>query len=146
MNPPSTDATRPSHFIIMSYKQQCKAEGVVLTRIKIIKAVLGGMKQEAVATHWHCSKNTIGAIMSAYRGLSEAERQLLTSGLSLTTNDLERFGGLACQSRAPNSNKRSLQGDEEAVILNVHEQMTIGPRRMHTHLKRQKKDMKMYTF
>lgn len=145
MNPPSTGATRPSYFIIMSYKQQCKAEGVILTRIKIIRAVLKGLSQREAAAIWHCSKNTIGAIIRAYTRLNEAERQLLTSNLSLTANDLERFGNLACQSRAPNSNKRSLPRTDEALILTIHKKITMGPKRMHTHLARQNRDMEVYT-
>jgi len=145
MNPPSTDTVRVSSLIIMSYKQQCKAEGSVLPRLKIIRAVRSGLSQQEAAKAWHCSKNTVGAIMRAYEAMSEEERRILTSDQSLTSDAITRFGALAHRSRAPHGNKRSLSQDEEQVILDVHREATIGAQRMRTHLMRRGADSTVYT-
>jgi putative transposase len=145
MNPPTYQTVRSNPFIIMPYKQQCKAESVILVRIKIIRAVLSGIPQKEVCGLWHCSKNTIGAIMSAYRELSEKDRALLAERTSLTTEHISRFSALAYKSRAPHGNKRSLAPPDEKTILDIHQNMTMGPRRMHTHLSRRGENMQVYT-
>ena len=145
MKPPSTCAARVSPFIIMSYKQQCKAEGPILPRLKIIRAVRSGLSQQEAARAWRCSKNTVGAIMRAYEALPEEEQRILASDQSLTSDELTRFSGLACRSRAPHGNKRSLSPDEERVILDVHGEVTIGPQRMRTHLLRRGANGAVYT-
>ena len=145
MKTPPTDTVRLSPLIIMSYRQQCKAEKPVLSRIKIIRAVLSGMLQKEAAEHWKCSKNTIGAIMKMYKELSEDDQLLLSSGRSLTSDDLSRFTVLMPRSRAPKSNKRSLTSSQEETILTIHARMTMGPQRMCTHLSRQGACMKTYT-
>lgn len=129
----------------MSYKQQCKAEGAILPRIKIVRAVLSGMSQKEVAAHWRCSKNTVGSLMRAYGTLSAEQQQALSGDQSLAAADLSHFTALACRSRAPRGNKRSLAPDEAQVILDVHAGMTMGPQRMRTHLSRQGACMKTYT-
>lgn len=135
---------RLSTFIIMSYKEQCKQEGVILTRIKIIRAVLSGISQKEIAVSWQCNKNTVGVIMNLYHTLSLEQKELIQQH-SLTISDLSKFPELEHSSRAPLSHSRSLDIKEEAVILSVHTDITFGPKRMHTHLKRQGKDMAVYT-
>ena len=142
---PPRVSVRISSLIIMAYKEQCKTEGEILTRIKIIRTVLSGTSQKEAAAHWQCSKNTIGAIMEAYESLSEEQRELLASNRSFTKEDVNRFEGLGHQSRKPNGNKRSLSAVEEETILTIHKSIAIGPKRMHTHLKRSGKDMAVYT-
>lgn len=136
---------RASALIIMSYKEQCKTEGVHIARVKIIRAVLSGTTQEDVATHYRCSKNTVGAIMGAYRALPEGEQAQIREGTSFTKDVLHSFTGLFPLSRKPKGNKRTLRSDEEQTILAVHKEITIGPQRMFTHLKRQGKNMAVFT-
>ena len=142
-SPPGT--VRPSTLIIMSYKQQCKAENVVLAKIKIIRAVTGGMSQKDVAAHWKCNKNTVGAIMRRHAELPDELKSCIASK-SLTTLDIEHCSPLAHASRAPHGNKRSLSSEEDKTILAVHEKITFGPLRMRTHLSRAGTDMSVYTF
>ena len=128
----------------MSYKEQSKQEGAVLTRIKLIKAVLSGLSQITVAAHWQCNKNTVGSIMSRYQALSAHQKKILEQP-SLTSADLAEFSELKHASRAPLSHCRSLAIADETVILDIHEDITFGPKRMYTHLKRQGNDMAVYT-
>ena len=139
-----SNTVRPSPYIIMSYKEQCKQEGAIVTRIKVIKAVLSGLPQTVAATNWQCNKNTVGAIMNRYRTLS-ADQKLLIEQPSLTTADIAEFSELKHASRAPLSHCRSLAITEEKVILDIHEDITFGPKRMYTHLKRQSNDMAVFT-
>ena len=139
-----TDATRLSSFIIMSYKEQCKSEGVILTKIKVIRAVLSGMSQIEASLCWQCSKNTIGAIMSIYAKLPEDQRSLIRHGHSFTNKDLEQFAGLRPLSRAPHGHSRSLSFLQEQVILDLHK-TGYGPYRMYTHLKRSGESIEIYT-
>jgi len=135
---------RPSPYIIMSYKESCKQEGAILTRIKIIRAVLSGVSQKDVAIHWQCNKNTVSGVLRLYNTLSEAQK-LLIQKQSLTTSDIDQLKELEHDSRAPHSHSRSLGTKEEKTVLNVHEDISFGPKRMHTHLKRQNKDMSVFT-
>jgi len=128
----------------MSYKEQSKQEGAVLTRIKLIKAVLSGLSQTTVAAHWQCNKNTVGSIISRYQALSAHQKKLLGQS-SLTSADLAEFSELKHASRAPLSHCRSLAMAEVKVILDIHQDITVGPKRMYTHLKRQGNDMAVYT-
>lgn len=136
---------RVSAVIIMPYKEQCKTEGVSTTRVKIIRAVLSGTTQDDASTYYRCSKNTVGAIMCAYRALPDEEQAQIRDGTSFTKETLESFTGLSHRSRAPHGNKRSLRTNEEHIVLSVHKEITIGPQRMFTHLRRQGKDMCIFT-
>ena len=139
-----SNPVRLSPYIIMSYKEQCKQEGVKLTRLKIIRAVLSGQSQTDLATSWQCDKNTIGAIMTLYYALGEEKKRLIQKP-SLTTAELAEFSELEHNSRAPHSHSRTLSSNEEAIILRVHQEISFGPKRMYTHLKRQNEDMTVYT-
>lgn len=120
-------------------------EGEILTRMKIIRAVKNGLSQKEAAAHWQCSKNTIGAVIEAYKSLSEEERELLVSEHSFTKEEVERFEGLKHLCRKPKGNKRSLSNVEEETIINIHKTISFGPKRMYTHLKRSGQNMAVYT-
>ena len=110
----------------------------------MIKAVVSGLTQVEVALNWQCNKNTVSAIMGLYRTLSEKQKLLIQQS-SLTTTDLTQFPELTHNSRRPHSHSRTLNATEETSVLDVHKDITFGPKRMYTHLKRQKKDMSVYT-
>jgi len=129
----------------MSYKEGCKTNGVIQTRVKLIRTVLSGTSQEDTATFYRCNKNTVGAIMRLYRALPEIEREQIKNGTSFTKDELNRLTGLACVSRKPYGHSRCLSGDEETAILSVHTEVSMGPRRMYTHLNRTGKGMNVYT-
>ncbi len=129
----------------MSYKEQCKAEGAILARVKVIRTVLSGTSQKDTARLFQCSKNTVGAVMKQYGALSKEERELIHKSNSLRHEDIEQCVSLSPHSRAPQSNCRSLSEEEAQKILSVHKKITIGPRRMYTHLLRQGADMSIFT-
>lgn len=145
MKTQTTDATRVSPFIIMSYKEQCKSEGAIVTKIKIIRAVLKGISQKDLACLFQCSKNTIGNIMHTYKTLPEDQQKLIESGYSFKKEDLKQFTELNPRSRAPNGHSRSLAPSQEQIILNIHKDASFGPRRMQTHLGRQGESKIVYT-
>lgn len=135
---------RSSPYIIMSYKEHCKHEGVTLTRLKIIRAVLSGQSQTELASSWQCNKNTIGASMKLYHALPNEKKQLIQQP-SLTTMELAQLSELEHASRAPHTHRRTLRHEQEEVILRIHTEISFGPKRMYTHLKRQAEDMSVYT-
>jgi putative transposase len=141
--PPKT--VRANAIIIMSYKEQCKTEGTILARIKLIRTVLSGTSQKDVARLCGANKNTVSAVMRLYHTLPTEQKELLKNGTSFTKETVAHFTGLAQKSRAPHGHSRSLSETEETVILDIHKGMSIGPNRMYTHLMRQGKDKTVYT-
>ena len=134
----------PSTYIMMDYKEQCKSEGEVLTRVKITRAVLSGLTQKEVAKQWRCNKNTVSAIMKIYNKLPERQKELIKQK-SLSSSDLAEFKTFKHLSRRPHGNKRTLSAEQEKIIISKHKTTHYGPKRMHTHLKRQGYNMNIFT-
>jgi len=135
-----------STLILMPYKENCKVEGEVLTKLKIARMHLAaGVKQKELAEMWHCSKNTIGAIVDSCRSAPIEAVVYLKSTLHIPSEKLHLFDFLKHHSRKPNSNKRCLSEAEERVLLEKHENLHYGFKRMRRHLKRAGLDMNIYT-
>ena len=142
-----TTKTKTAHYsayIIMNYKEQCKSEGEVLTRIKIVRAVLSGLTQKEVAKQWNCNKNTVSAIMKIYRALPKEQKELINKK-SLKYEDISKLQSFKHLSRRPRSNKRALSKEQEKIIIGKHKNTHYGPHRMYTHLKRQGYDTNIFT-
>lgn len=134
-------------LILMPYKENCKVEGEVLTRIKIARMYFSGnLKQKEIAKRWLCNKNTLGSIVASCRKLASSQAlYYLKNNIHIPSQDLKLFDFLKYQSRKPRSNIRCLQRDEEDFIIKKHTDWHYGPRRMFGQLKRQGVDMKIYT-
>ena len=133
-------------LILMPYKENCKIEGEILTKIKIIRMHLsGGVSQKEIAKKWQCDKNTIGNIMKLCQKASLEARIFLESSLHIPSEKLFLFDFLKYQSRKPKTNYRSLNKDEEKIVIEKQDNLHYGPKRMFGHLKRQGLDEKIYT-
>ena len=134
----------PSTYIMMDYKEQCKSEGEVLARVKIARAVISGLTQKEVAKQWACNKNTVSAIMKIYRKLPEEQKELIKRK-SLSSEDLTKLKAFKHSPRKPHGNKRTLNAEQEKIIIKKHKNTHHGAKRMHTHPKRQGYDMNIFT-
>jgi len=136
----------PLELILMPYKENCKIEGEVLTRIKIARMhLVSGVKQKELARIWRCSKNTINSIMGSCRNAPIEASLYLKSSLHIPSEKMHLFEFLKYGSRKPKSNKRCLAENEENILSSKHFKWSYGPKRMFKHLKRQGFDMNVYT-
>ena len=130
----------PFNSILMPYKQNCKVEGEIITRFKIARLYFSEKKtQREIAANIQCHYNTINNIIKECKlfASEEALFYLQQSSEKLSENKLELFNFLKSDSRKPKSNKRSLIGPEERLILEKHQKLNYGPKRMFKHLRRQ---------
>lgn len=134
----------PFNSIIMPYKQNCKVEGEMITRFKIAKLYFQDKKeQRAIAEHIQCHYNTVNNIIKKCKQFwSEEVSEYLLGRQKLSESQLEVFNFLQSSSRRPISNKRSLTGEDEQLILDKHSKASYGPKRMFSHLGRQGYDTK----
>ncbi len=133
----------PFNSIVMHYKQNCKIEGEVITKLKVARLYFSGRKtQKEIAENIGCHYNTVNNIIKKCKsfGSSEAFYYLETSE-KLSESQLGLFDFLKSNSRRPKSNKRSLGGTEEALIIWKYGGLNYGPKRMFKHLKRQGYDV-----
>lgn len=137
----------PLDSIVMPYKDNCKVEGEVITKIKIARLYFAHrQKQSAIAKSISCHKNTVNTVIRLCKDhATEESLHLLRGTEKIHTNDLLLFDFLKHGSRAPRSHSRSLTGDDEQFIVDKHEDLHYGVKRMFRHLKRQGYDMNTYT-
>ena len=82
----------PYELILMPYKENCKTEGEILTKIKIIRMHLfGKISQKEIAKKWQCNKNTIGNIMKLYKQAEPEAKSYLVSSKHIPTEKLILF-------------------------------------------------------
>lgn len=134
--------------IVMSYKDNCKTEGEVITRLKIARHYFeGGIAQKDIAKDTFCHKNTVHKIIKLCRQQACPDAlRLLFSKEKITTDDLKLFVFLKFESRRPNTNCRMADIQTEKVILDKHADLNYGCRRLYKHLKRSGLDVKTFTF
>lgn len=138
--------------IVMTYKENCKAEGEIMTKFKIARMFFAeGKKQKELCQYLKCHKNTVYKIIAACRGHdSDARiwRYLIDSQLKIAKEELEQlFSFFKYSSRSTKRNKRSIQkdSDEEKIIIDKFEDKHWGSKRMFKQLRRQGYDHKIYT-
>lgn len=142
----------PFSSIIMSYQENCKAEGEITTKFKIARMFFaGGKKQIEISEYLDCHKNTINGIIRAYKNKDPDNaiwKYLSDSRLHVTEEKLnELFCFLKYESRKPKGNKLCIQPDslEEKVIIEKFKKGNYGAKRLFKHLKRQGNDPLIYS-
>ena len=138
--------------IIMSYKENCKAEGEVMTKFKIARMYFAGGKTQVDISHYLCChQNTINNIIKAckQRGpSSEIWNYLNDSRLHIESKKLLRlFSFLKYESRCPKSHKLSIAKDSDAekLIIDKFETKNYGAKRLFKHLRRQGYNQEIYS-
>ena len=108
--------------IVMSYKDNCKTEGPVITRLKIARHYFAdGTAQKDIARDVGCHKNTVNEIIRLCKDQSEPKVLWLLSGNEkIETSDLKLFEFLKFESRAPKTNKRMADENTEKTITEKH--------------------------
>ncbi len=135
-----------STLILMPYRENCKMEGEILTKLKIARMHLAShVKQKEIARLWKCSKNTVGAIMKSCRSAPDEALAYLKNTTHIPIDDLPLFNFLKHGSRKPKSNKRCLPKTAEKLLLEKHDDLHYGFKRMCKHLKRAGFDVEVYT-
>jgi len=136
----------------MSYKENCKAEGEIMTRYKIAKAYFSGQAtQLEISSQLGCHRNTVYGVIGACRAQppnSQIWMYLRADARKLTlVRLLEVFEFLGNLSRKPHSNKRSIQpgSPEEALILAQHEESHRGVKRTIRTLTRRGEDKQIFS-
>lgn len=140
----------PFNSILMPYKQNYKTEGEIITRFKIAKLYFSEKKNEKeIAKNINCHYNTICNIIRKYKLVAKNNKEVqcyLKSKEKINFEKLSLFNFLKNNSTKPKSNRRSLIGIEEKLILEKHENLNHGPKRLFRHLKRQNYDIEnVYT-
>jgi len=123
--------------IVMPYKDNCKVEGEVITRLKIARHYFAdGIAQKDIARDIGCHKNTVNEIIKLCKQQTAAEVLSLLSGNGkITTYDLKLFEFLKFESRAPKTNKRMADQDTEKTITEKHLKLNYGFKRLYKHCK-----------
>ena len=134
----------------MSYKENCKIEGEILTKFKIAKMYFGGkIKQKEIAKHLDCHKNTVNKTISSCKNHDDLRIWNYLIGEKKISGEELRdvFGFLKYKSRKPKSNKRSIQpkSDPERLILEQFARHRCGAKRMFLIFKRQGFDSKIFS-
>lgn len=122
----------PFTSIVMPYKENCKAEGEILTKFKIARIYFtDGETQKDIASHVKCHGNTVNKIIKSCNDYASPEAcRYLTTVENISFENLNvLFGFFKYQSRAPASNKRSSKEAEEKIILTKFEDKNYGPKK-----------------
>lgn len=125
--------------IIMPYKENCKVEGEIITKFKIARLYFKDkISQREIANKTECHYNTINNIIKKCKEHSSEKVFRYLKGIeNLSQGKIELFNFFKSDSRAPKSNKRSLQGFNEELITQKHEHLNYGYKRLFKHLNRQ---------
>jgi len=123
----------------MPYKENCKVEGEIITRLKIARLYFScRKKQKEIAKNIRCHPNTIGHIIKKCKIYANQEAfYYLKTNEKLSSKKLSLFNFLKSESRRPHSNQRCLIGQEEEFIVKKHEEHNYGYKRLFKHLGRQ---------
>lgn len=134
--------------IIMPYKENCKVEGEVITRLKIARYYFADhITQTDIAQELGVHKNTINKIIGLCKNQSNHKALwLLSCNKKVQTSDLKLFEFLKFGSRRPKSNKRMADQDTEKIILEKHSDLNYGFKRLYKHLKRSGMSIETFSF
>jgi len=132
-------------LILMSYKESCKEEGVVITRIKILRMYFNNVSCKEICKKWDCNKNTVSNIIKKCSLANNEALEYLMNNINIPSNKLCLFDFLANGSRKPLSHCRCLDDLESQIILDKHINTKYGAKRMYNHLRRQGHNMCVYT-
>jgi len=132
-------------LILMSYKESCKVDGEVITRIKVLRMYFNNISCKELSEKWDCNKNTVSSIIKKCSFASSEAMGYLMNNINIPSNELYLFDFLKKESTKPLSHSRCLNNSETQIILDKHVDAKYGAKRMYNHLKRQGYDMCVYT-
>lgn len=138
----------PFDVILMSYKENCKVEGEIITGLKIARLYYACKKKQVeIANDISCHKNTVYKVIRACKDHASKEAfKYLKGHQKIPFEKLSLFNFLESSSRKPLSHSRSLKGKEEDLVLKKHRELNYGPKRLRSYLLRQGYDTeKTYT-
>lgn len=124
--------------IVMSYKDNCKTEGEVITRLKIARHYFtDGIAQKDIAQDIGCHKNTINEIIKLCKKQTNPKvLNLLCYRAKINSTDLQLFEFLKFESRKPKSNCRMADEESAKIILKQQADKKWGFKRLCNHFKR----------
>jgi hypothetical protein len=132
----------------MSYKENCKAEGEIMTKFKIARMFFaGGKKQRAIARHINCHHNTVNEIIRLCNGRDDPRiwDYLKTDKRINMIILADVFSFFKHGSRQPKNNKHKVDSKNEKIIIERHEKLHGGVKRIFKQLKREGLDENIFT-
>lgn len=140
----------PLYPILMTYKENCKAEGEIMTKFKIARLhFFGREKQRVIAHRINCHYNTVNQIIRLCKEREKNDSramEYLNSNKQINLNLLnDIFEFLKNNSRKPKNHNRSLDSKNEKIILEKHKKTHGGAKRIFKHLKREGYDENVFT-
>ncbi|MBW6442140.1 hypothetical protein K0B04_04555 [Patescibacteria group bacterium] len=133
--------------IVMSYKENCKAEGEIMTKFKIARGYYSNKhSQKDIAVKIGCHKNTINKIIKLCRerGPDDEMWAYLKEKILISEDKLNSvFSFLKGESRRPNKCQLGFKEDsrEEKLVIEKFNDCKYGYKRMFRHLKKQGYDV-----
>lgn len=138
--------------IVMSYQENCKVEGEVMTKFKIARMFFaGGKKQIEISKYLKCHKNTINGIIRVCKNKDSNEdiwNYLRNNQLHIAEEKLNKlFDFFKHESKKPKNNKLCIQknSSEEKIIIEKFQKENYGAKRLFKHFKRQGNDPLIYS-
>jgi len=128
----------------MPYKENCKAEGEIMTKFKIARMYfLDGEEQKIISDYLGCHKNTVNQIIKLCKAYPPNSPiwEYLNNGKHITLELLDSlFGFFKYESRRPLSNKRMASEEEQKTVTAKFKSLNYGPKRLWRYLQRQGHD------
>ena len=133
--------------IVMSYKDNCKTEGEVITRLKIARHYFAdGISQKDIAQDIGCHKNTVNEVVKLCKQQTCPDiLRLLSGNEKIKADDLKLFEFLKFESRKPKTNCRVADENTEKIILEKQADKKWGFKRLYKHFKRSGMDMEPFS-
>jgi len=138
----------PLNSILMSYKENCKQEGVILTRFKIARIYFtNNYTQKDIADSVNCHVNTVSEIIKLCKNNDNHKvMEYLKSNDKISINLLETiFSFLKYSSRRPKTHPRCIPNTDEELLVERHKYCGYGAKRLLNDLKIKKNPLTQYS-
>jgi len=132
----------------MKYKENCKQEGVILTRFKIARMYFtNNLTQQDIANHLECHLNTVSEVVKLCKQNDNTQVMgYLTSHEKVSMDILEDiFRFLDHQSRKPKTNYRCIPSKDETLLVDQQKISGYGSKRLLHHLQINDNDLAKYS-
>ena len=137
----------PFNSIVMTYKENCKFEGEIMTKFKIARGYfLSHYQQKDIVESIKCHKNTVYHVIKKCRSRDPDDEiwEYLNNNIHITEEKLNNiFSFLKNTSKKPINCRVGLKkdSDEEKLIIEKFNDGKYGFKRMFRHLKKQGHDV-----
>ena len=75
-------------LILMSYKESCKVDGEIITRIKILRMYFNNISCKEICEKWDCNKNIVSNIIKKCSFASNEAMGYLINNINIPSDGL----------------------------------------------------------